>query len=82
MAHNRKRDASSLKITATAAGHLEKVELNDPAFVGLSEVIAEKCERSGEMWFDGKFNVPTAQGKAEGTTPPQSSSGARPDNIS
>ena len=50
MAHKsyRKRDASALKrqIIATAAGHLESIELDDPAFVKILEVIAEKASET------------------------------------
>ena len=51
MAQNKKRDASSLKIIATAAGHLQNIELEDPAVLRILEVIAGKVNETEQCAF-------------------------------
>ena len=48
---NKKRDTSSLKSIATAAGHLQNIELEDPAVLRILEVIAGKVNETEQCAF-------------------------------
>ena len=56
-----KRDASQIqsRIIATAAGHLQNMDLEDPAFLSILEVIASKINETEQCAYEQLPQLPS-----------------------
>ena len=73
MAHSsyEKRDASQIqsRIIATAAGHLQNMDLEDPAFLSILEVIASKINETEQCAYMNNEQCQLFISKTPLTTP-------------